>query len=183
MRKSLLLACLFFHFGLAQAQTYGNEWINFNQQYFSFKVAQNRPYRISFDVLTQAGIPVDVLTTGQYRIYGKEREIPLWISDADQNGFIDSLDFIEFYAERNTGWLDSLLYENEEGIANPAFSLFSDTLMYFLTWSNDNNGLRFQEETDVAYTTYPDAPFVMHRVLINLNTQYYGLFPECVFRA
>lgn len=173
MRKSLLLACLFLNFGLAQAQTYGNEWINFNQQYFSFKVAQNRPYRISFDVLTQAGIPVDVLTTGQYRIYGKEREIPVWISDADQNGFIDSLDFIEFYAERNTGWLDSLLYENEEGIANPAFSLFSDTLMYFLTWSNDNNGLRFQEETDVAYTTYPYAPFVMHRVLINLNTQYY----------
>lgn len=176
MRKLLLLAFLLLGFGLAQSQTLGNEWINFNQQYFAFKVAQNRPYRISFDVLTQAGIPVDMLNTGQYRIYGKEREIPIWINDNNQNGFIDSADFIEFYAERNTGWLDSLLYENEAGIANPAFSLFSDTLTYFLTWSNDNNGLRFQEETDVEYTTYPYAPFVMHRVLINLNAQYYEGF-------
>jgi hypothetical protein len=173
MRRTLLLAFLLLNFGLVKSQIYGNEWIDFSQQYFSFKVAQNRPYRISFDVLSQAGIPVDVLTTGQFRIYGKEREIPLWISDANSNGFIDSVDFIEFYAERNNGWLDSLLYESEEGIANPAFSLFSDTLMYFLTWGNDNNGLRFQQETDVAYTSYPYAPFVMHRVLINLNTQYY----------
>jgi len=173
MRKILLLAFLLLNFGFVMSQTYGNEWINYNQQHYSFKVAQNRPYRISFDVLSQAGIPVDLLTTGQYRIYGKEREIPIWINDANQNGYIDSVDFIEFYAERNTGWLDSLMYDNEEGIANPAFSLYSDTLTYFLTWGNDNNGLRFQEETDVAYTTYPYATFVIRQVLINLNAQYY----------
>jgi len=173
MNKVLPLIALFFISSHALAQEYGNEWINFNQQYFSFKVAQNRPYRISYDVLLQAGIPVQTLNNGQYRIYGKEREIPIWINDFNLNGSIDSAEYIEFYAERNTGWLDSLLYENPDGIANPAYSLYSDTLIYFFTWGNENNGLRFQEETDVAYTTYPYAPFVMHRVLINLNTQYY----------
>jgi hypothetical protein len=173
MKKTLLFLAFSLSFGLVIAQTYGNEWINYNQQYFSFKVAQNRPYRISHTVLSQAGIPVDVLSTGQYRIYGKEREVPIWINDANQNGFIDENEFIEFYAERNTGWLDSLLYENPEGIANAAFSLYSDTLTYFLTWSNDNNGLRFQVETDVAYTSYPSAPYLMHRVIIDLNAQYY----------
>jgi hypothetical protein len=173
MKKYLLLILSVHIIGQALGQTYGNEWINYNQQYFSFKVAQSRPYRISHATLTQAGIPVDVLNTGQYRIYGKEREIPIWVNDANQNGLIDPDDFIEFYAERNTGWLDSLLYDNVEGIANPEFSLYSDTLLYFLTWSNDNTGLRYQEETDVNYTSYPSAPFVMNRVFINLNAQYY----------
>lgn len=176
MRKKI--TCLFFLFLWFDGfgQVYGNEWIDYNQQYYSFPVTQNRPYRIFHQTIQQAGIPVDILQIGQYRIYGKQREIPLWINDANQNGILDDGEFIEFYAVRNDGWLDSLLYENPEGIANPQYSLYNDTLLYFLTWSNSNDGLRFQQETDVNHTNYPSATFVMSTAylpLSQMNARYY----------
>lgn len=168
MKTKLLLALLFLSQLNFFAQTYGNEWINYSQQYFSFPVTQDRPYRIFQETIQQAGIPVDLLQVGQYRLYGKQKEVPVWINDINQNGILDQGEFIEFFAQRNDGWLDSLLYDNPQGIANPQYSLYNDTLLYYLTWSSSNDGLRFQQETDVSYTTYPAATYV-------ISTVYFGL--------
>ncbi len=168
MRTKLTLVLLLFIQFNTGAQTYGNEWINYNQQYFSFPVTQDRPYRIFQETIEQAGIPVSTLQLGQFRLYGKEKEVPLWINDINQNGVLDPGEFLEFFAQRNDGWFDSLLYENPEGIANPQYSLYNDTLLYYLTWSTTADGLRFQQETDVNYTTYPYATYV-------LSTVYFGL--------
>lgn len=176
MNRLLLIALTYLSIIVAFGQQYGNEWINYNQQYFSFPILADRPYRISHATIESAGIPVSAIQIGQYRIYGKQREIPIWVNDINQNGVLDPGEFLEFFAQRNDGWFDSLLYENPEGIANPQYSLYNDTLLYYLTWSQTSNGLRFVQETDVSYTNYPYANFgitSVYAVPNQISSRYY----------
>lgn len=173
MGRILFFLLLIFNSFVYMAQNYGNEWINYSQQYFAIPVVQNSIYRINQEFLQQSGIPVETLNVGQYKIYGKQQEVPLWVNDLDSNGVLDPGEFIEFFGYINDGWLDSLLYDNPDAIANPRYSLYNDTLNYFLTWSEIPDGLRFQEETDIAYTSYPAANFVMRNINPNWSTVYY----------
>ena len=58
MIKRLLIICLFLLslYGL-KAQTYGNEWINYSQNYYRIKIASNGVFRIDSATLSVAGIP------------------------------------------------------------------------------------------------------------------------------
>ncbi|MFT5228640.1 MAG: hypothetical protein ACI9EV_001791, partial [Urechidicola sp.] len=40
------------------SQPYGNEWIDFSQQYYSFDIIENGVYRIDYNKLLEAGIPL-----------------------------------------------------------------------------------------------------------------------------
>ncbi|HLV41525.1 MAG TPA: C25 family cysteine peptidase [Brumimicrobium sp.] len=154
------------------AQPYGNEWINYNQKYYQFPVVEDGIYRISYQSLIDAGIPVASIAANKIQVFGKQKEIPLYIQDNGDNS-IDAGDYIEFFAEKNDGWLDSLLYDQPTDIGNPAYSLYSDTLYYFLTWTT---GLtkRYLNETDVSFSIYSTSPYVLAKSEVNFNTQYYG---------
>ena len=55
---AVLIICLTnFH---STAQTFGNEWINYSQSYFKFKVAKDSIYRIPISSLTALGMPSTV---------------------------------------------------------------------------------------------------------------------------
>ena len=113
----------------AMAQTYGNEWISYDQKYFSFPVVEAGIYKIDYPTLVAAGVPLSGLSSSNFQIFGKEREIPLFIEDGgDQT--IESGDFIIFYAEGNDGWLDSSLYDNTDWIGNPKYSLYNLSLIH-----------------------------------------------------
>ena len=43
-----------------QAQTFGNEWINYDQKYFKLKITQKGIYQLSFDNLKTAGFPTNI---------------------------------------------------------------------------------------------------------------------------
>jgi hypothetical protein len=135
------------------SQNYGNEWINFNQKYYSFNVYSSGVHKIDFSTLSSSGIPINTFNSQNIQIFGKEREIPLYISDGGDS-FINPGDFILFYAEQNDGWLDSTLYEQPTDIGNPKYSLYNDTIQYFFTWNNQTNNLRFTVESDVNITIY-----------------------------
>lgn len=56
MKNYLLLSVtlfILFSEGL-QAQSYGNEWINYNQTYYKIKISQDGLYRITYSVLQQS---------------------------------------------------------------------------------------------------------------------------------
>jgi len=154
------------------AQTYGNEWINYNQKYYQFSITKDGVYRISHQSLIDAGIPIGTITANQIQVFGKQREVPLYVKDNGDNS-IDAGDYIEFYAEKNTGWLDSLLYDQPNDIGNPAYSLYNDTLYYFLTWTIGPTK-RYLNETDVNFSIYSASPYVLDKSEVNYNSQYYG---------
>ncbi len=145
------------------SQTYGNEWINYNQKYYSFNIVKTGIYKLDYSTLSNSGIPISTFTSGNIQLFGKEREVPLYISDGGDSS-IDPGDYILFYAEKNDGWLDSTLYQNADDIGNPAYSLFNDTIRYFFTWNNSNSNLRFVEETANDFSNYLPSNYILDKV-------------------
>src|SRR5690606_13564702 len=110
----------------------------YGQQYYKFPIVSDGVYQISYSTLVNAGVPVSTINSSEYQIFGREKEQPIRVIDGG-DGFLDPGDYIEFYALRNDGWLDSLVYVHPEDIGNPAYSLYNDTIMYFLSWNASTN--------------------------------------------
>ena len=84
--RFILFLTLLFAFQLAgRAQVYGNEWINYNQQYYSFKIANSSIHKIEYNTLVSAGITFSSYTHENIQIFGREKEIPLHIIDNGDN--------------------------------------------------------------------------------------------------
>src|SRR5579871_3412296 len=100
---------VFLLFGLgAYAQQYNNEWINFSNTYYKFKVGSNGVYRIPQSVLATAGlgsVPVQ-----NFQLFRNGKEVPIYTSAA--SGTLSSSDYIEFWGQMNDGVPDGPLYRD-----------------------------------------------------------------------
>jgi hypothetical protein len=133
MKRSLLAALLILSLQLVHAQYYGNEWINYSQSYFRFKIINDGLYRISYNALINSGVPLSTINGSNLQIFTQGKEIPIYVTTG---GTLGSSDYLEFYAVHNDGTWDSTLYADKNWQANNHLSLFNDTAAYFLTWSN-----------------------------------------------
>ena len=159
MKKLYLILLLLFPVVFAWSQPYGNEWIDYSQKFYGFKIVQNGLYRIDYATLTNNGVPISGINPSNFQIFGKDKEVPLYMVDNGDNSF-DSGDYFLFYAYKNDGWLDSVMYPNPEQMANPGVSLINDTITYFFSWKNSGTGLRFVLQPDQNYSNYTPSPFV-----------------------
>ncbi len=151
-------------FSKIHAQYLGMEWINYSQQYYKFPITQKGIYHIDSLTLATAGINVSSFDARNLQIFYHAEQIPLYIQ-GESDGVLNGTDFIEFYAEPNDGWFDSTLYVN--GLAdmlNPAYSLFNDTSVYYLTWNSSISNLRFSPETDTDFSSYTAASYYLYKV-------------------
>ncbi len=173
MFRSNYLILLFFvlTFTPSRAQTYGNEWIRFNQQYFSFKIYNSGIHKLDYSTLSAAGIPLGTFVPANMQIFGREKEIPLYMVDGGDASF-DPGDYLLFYAEKNDSWLDTTLYASAADVGNPKYSLYNDTIQYFFTWNNQTNNLRFTEETDVNFSAYTPSNYVLFEKFQSYSSYY-----------
>lgn len=171
MRKLLLINLLVLFSSIGFSQPFGNEWINYSQQYYYFKVAQTGIYRLDYNTLLNAGIPVGTINPQNIQIFGKQKEQFIHI-EGEQDGIFDPTDYIEFYAEYNNGWLDTLMYGGIANMTDDHYSLFNDTLRYYITWNNSTNNRRLVDETDVNFTAFTPIDFVWKESYTK-NTNYY----------
>ena len=74
IRRILLFIGLLFPSFLF-SQPYGNEWINYAQPYYKFKVAETGIYRIHKQALINSGIPIDAINPKNFQIFGNEKEL------------------------------------------------------------------------------------------------------------
>lgn len=81
-------------------------------------------------------------------------------------------DYFEFYGQKNDGWLDSLVYTSPQLIANPDFSLFNDTAMYFLTFSDSPGALRCNEFFSADYSSYTPKEFCTYTSTVDFHSHY-----------
>lgn len=116
-----------------QAQ-YGNEWINFNQQYFKVTVAADGAYRLSHADLQNVGFPVNSVDPRRIQLFHRGVEQAI-IVQGQADAKFDPADFIEFYGTRNDGTLDAKLYSPSSLQPHPYYNLYTDTSSYFLTWT------------------------------------------------
>lgn len=118
-----------------QDSLYGNEWIRYDQSYYKLKVAEDGIYRLPYEQMQSAGIPLNDIQAQQFQLFHLGQEVPIYLSS---EGNLQAEDFIEFYGEKNRSELDRHLFTNpDEDLLNPEYSLFTDSSAYFLTWVTD----------------------------------------------
>ncbi|MCW3109347.1 MAG: type sorting protein, partial [Segetibacter sp.] len=124
----------------AIAQSYHNEWIDYNKTYYKFKVMgfgndnvgapiRNGMVRIPFSTLASTGL--SGVSAENFQLWRDGEEVPLYVSKV--SGGLSSNDYIEFFGEINNGKLDKELYRNPDYQLNDKWSLQTDTAAYFLT--------------------------------------------------
>lgn len=159
MKKLYLILLTLLPVVFAWSQPYGNEWIDYSQKFYGFKIVQNGLYKIDYATLSSNGVPVSGLNPSGFQIFGKDKEVPLYMVDNGDNSF-DPGDYFLFYGYKNDGWLDSVMYPNPSQMANPGYSLINDTITYFFSWKNAGTGLRFSLQPDQNYSNYTPSNFV-----------------------
>ena len=158
------------------SQSFGNEWINYNQQYFHFPIVETGLYRLDFETinnhLINLGVSINNIPHNNFQVFGKEKEISLYIKDNNNNGFLDSLEYIEFYGEKNDGWLDSLVYDSAHYMPDNYYSLFNDTIRYYFSWNNSTNNKRTIIEIDTNYNFYSPINYCWKTQVLKFNSNY-----------
>lgn len=144
MMKRIYLLCLLAVLlpamaGTLHAQTYGNEWINYNQPHYKFRVFKDSVYRITLAELYAQGLPTNV-TGSQFQLFRDGLEEPIFVSAP---GALGPADYIEFYGRKADGLIDTAYYKTPSAQLNPNQNLISDTAYYFLTYNNGGSNKRF----------------------------------------
>jgi hypothetical protein len=165
MKNILFLFCCITFASSVNAQ-YNNEWIDYSNTYYKFKVGSNGMYRISANTLQSAGLAST--SAEQFQLFRNGKEIPLYTSIP--TGVFSGSDYIEFYGEQNDGKPDTKLYKNPAIQGNDTWSLQTDTAAYFLTVKKTGTPLRIvNQDNNVASNTLPVESYFMHT--FNLNTK------------
>ncbi|MBK9192488.1 MAG: hypothetical protein IPM77_13850 [Crocinitomicaceae bacterium] len=162
--KRILTYCLFILPFISAAQ-YGNEWIDYNQKYYSFKIWQDGVYKLDYNTLVSAGVPVSSIDPGNFQIFGFDQEQYIWVEGSGDGSF-DPSDYIVFYGKKNTTWLDSMIYDSPDDVSNKYYPHYNDTINYYLTWNSSTTNKRILEETDVSFGTYTPQNYFLRTVYI-----------------
>jgi hypothetical protein len=118
-----------------QDTLYGNEWIDYDQSYYKIPVSEDGLYRITYQSMATAGIPLNSFEGSQLQLFHLGEEQPIYVSSS---GTLSDGDYIEFYGTKNRSELDRYLFgERDSTMLNPWYSLVTDTSAYFLTWTNE----------------------------------------------
>lgn len=112
---------------------YGNEWINYDQEYIKIKIGSDGIYRLNYNALNEAGAfsGSQMPQGSHFQLFNKGSEIPIFTTT---NGSMSGSDYIEFEGLKNRGELDVHLFLEQEYQLNDKVSMFNDTSAYFLTW-------------------------------------------------
>jgi len=140
-----------------QAQTYGNEWIDYSKTYYKFEVEENGLYRIPYSTLEAQGLPLG--TTNGYKIFHKGEEVPIYLSS---DGAFQPGDYIELYAEKNDGTYDTQLFTDPDWQVTDLKSLFTDVGSYYLVWDATTPGQRFETINNDITNVPPKEQYFIH---------------------
>ncbi len=150
---------------------YANDWIDYSQKYYSFKIWQDGVYQIDHATMSAAGIPVSSISPDNFQLFAFQQEQQILVEDGGDGSF-DAGDYILFYGRKNTIWLDSTMYDDPDHVANDHYPHFNDTIHYFLSWNAATTNSRIQEETDIAFGSYVPSNYVFKTNFIENHNNY-----------
>ncbi|MEI6767276.1 MAG: C25 family cysteine peptidase, partial [Bacteroidota bacterium] len=172
-KTGLFLALFICLSTLARGQNFGNEWIDYNRKYYKIYVHADGIYRVSYNLMLSAGIPVQTIDPRSLQIFCKGVEQYIYVKGGTNN-VLNPGDFIEFSGKMNDGTFDTQLYDQAQSQANPNYSLFCDSAVYFLTWNSSINNRRMMLENDVNFSSYTPVPFFNKISRVDYTSAYFN---------
>jgi hypothetical protein len=165
------------------AQNLGNEWINYDQEYYRVPVTEDGIHRIPYQILVNRGFPANEIDPRRIQLFYEGEEQYIYIKGEGSNGIFDPSGYIEFYGQRNRGYRDTVLWDNPENCINPDYSLFTDTAIYYLTYNTSINNRRIANITADNFDDFSGnlASYCIKHVRQNYTGTYYGASTQCVY--
>lgn len=157
MKRILFIVWLIWS-GFSQAQSFNNEWIDYNKTYYKFFVGSNGVYRIGQPVL--AGLGLANVPAEQFQLWRNGEQVAIHTTVA--TGPLSATDFIEFWGWMNDGRPDRALYRVGDHQLNDMWSLETDTVAYFLTVNPTGNNLRLVSTPNNLVAGATPEPFFYH---------------------
>lgn len=154
-----------------QAQTHGNEWINYSQTYYKIKVIRNGIHRLDYNFLTNAGLTS--ANPQKLQLFRRGTEVSLFVN-GEGDGHLDAGDYVEFYGERNDGKTDVELYQHPNYKVHDYYSMYTDTAAYFLTVSAANGNRMLTQNADAGNLT-PEAWHYQTRLILHTGNYSRGI--------
>ncbi|MBT1689511.1 putative type IX secretion system sortase PorU2 [Dawidia soli] len=145
----------------------GNEWINFGRPYYRIPVGKDGIYRIDYNALQAAGIPVGAVDPRTLQLFHRGAEQALYIA-GEADGQLQASDYLEFYGQRNDGTLDASLYKPATFQPHQYYNIFSDTSAYFLTFGA-MPGKRMEQRAPADPGLAPNDYHIDEKLLVNTN--------------
>ncbi|MFO7868952.1 MAG: C25 family cysteine peptidase, partial [Bacteroidales bacterium] len=152
------------------SQNYANSWIDYSQTYYRIPVTQNGVYKITHSTLINNGISIGDFDPRNIQMFHKGKSIPIFVS-GQEDGIFNSSDYILFYAEKNTGWLDSAIYINSKQL-NPNYSQYNDTASYFLCFANTISSLRYDTSNAHNFSQYSPISYCLKTSRADFTQEY-----------
>ena len=124
---------------LAFAQPYGNEWIDYNKEYYKISIAEDGIFKVTYDDLLAVGFPIgsnapsNPVDPRRIQLFHRGVEVAIHM-EGQLDAVFDPADYIEFYGQKNDGTLDEALYITPAAQPHKYYNLYSDTAAYFLTY-------------------------------------------------
>jgi len=143
----------------AAGQNFNNEWINFSQTYYKFKIGRAGLYRIPTSVLNAAGIGNTAVEN--FELWRNGERVPFYPSVS--SGVLPANGYIEFWGKPNDGVPDRPMYRNTAFQHSTALSLITDTAVYFLSVNASATGfLVANASNNVQANTLAPEPYFLH---------------------
>lgn len=171
MRSFSLLAFYCFS-ALSSLAQVGNEWINFSQSYYKIPVGSDGIYRLTYNDLQAAGVPVGTIDPTKIQIFHRGVEQSILVTGEGDLAF-NGTDFIEFYGQQNDGTLDAELYKPATAQPHRYYNLYSDTTCYFLTFGGIN-GKRMASFSESNTGGLPAQTYHIAQNLMLFTNEYAG---------
>ncbi len=182
MKKFLLPFLILVSF-CANSQNYNNEWINYGNTYYKFRIGATGLYRISQPTLVSMGI--GSTPAEHFQLWRNGQQVPVYTTV--QTGAMGAGDYIEFWGEMNDGKPDNILYRNPDFQLNDKWSLETDSASFFLTVNTTGTNLRLTPTTNTLPSGLPPEPYFMHTEGVyyreRLNPGYAAVVGEYVFSS
>jgi len=140
---------------------FGNEWINYDQEYFKISVAEDGFYKIDYQELSNAGVfsGTTIPQGANFQLFNMGKEVPIYVND---QGTFGNGDFLEFYGKKNRGQMDEHIFMEKAYHTNPEYSIFTDTSAYFLTWNTSTSNLHYAETPNDLNSLPASETYFMH---------------------
>ncbi|MCU0369227.1 MAG: hypothetical protein MUF39_10410, partial [Cyclobacteriaceae bacterium] len=167
--KFLFFLLLIPSIGYAQ---YANDWIKQGQSYYRIPVARQGIYKLTYDDLQSAGVPVAAIDPRLIQIFHRGKEQSIYVQ-GQADAVFNTSDYIEFFGQPNDGTLDKGLYKPSSLQPHNYYNLYSDSTAYFLTWNFAvTPGKRVEVFDEVNVTNIPKDEFHTDEKLLVNKSEY-----------
>ncbi len=110
-----------------------NSWIDFNAEYIKIGVEEDGIYQLRPSDFSTLGLST-YITIPSLKMHHDGTLYPIFIKDADENGYFDGNDYLEFYAEKNYGSPDYRETNDFGEEYKEYLDRYSDENIYWLSW-------------------------------------------------